>query len=227
MITKHKVRALLAPLDRFPAARKTDAFPAHALSAAQRDFGDLVTLAAQGQPQVLLRNTTPVAVLLPADSASDALSSDTAVHPGAVTAGGAVNSEQPGPRQHAPQARHARRRHRFRTHRRPCRRPHLRAARPGCRDGRSAAGQADARGSRSERRRKPAGSGGRTEDGACRPTAWSCTRPRDRTGTTSSAGSSPPRPAANTARLKQGRLTEHEQNIAHQLVQAGRPPDDR
>ncbi|MGX1266824.1 type II toxin-antitoxin system prevent-host-death family antitoxin [Streptomyces phaeoluteigriseus] len=93
VITKHKVRALLAPLDRFPAARKTDAFPAHVLSTAQRDFGDLVTLAAQGQPQVLLRNTTPVAVLLPADSSSDALSSDTAAHPGAATAGGAVNSQ--------------------------------------------------------------------------------------------------------------------------------------
>lgn len=36
VITKHKVRALLAPLDRFPAARKTDAFPAHVLSTAQR-----------------------------------------------------------------------------------------------------------------------------------------------------------------------------------------------
>jgi PHD/YefM family antitoxin component YafN of YafNO toxin-antitoxin module len=93
LITKHKVRALLAPLDRFPAARKTDAFPAHVLSAAQRDFGDLVTLAAQGQPQVLLRNTTPVAVLLPADLSSDVLSSDTAAHPGAATAGGAVNSQ--------------------------------------------------------------------------------------------------------------------------------------
>ncbi|MFJ8941069.1 type II toxin-antitoxin system prevent-host-death family antitoxin [Streptomyces sp. NPDC102365] len=93
VITKHKVRALLAPLDRFPAARKTDAFPAHVLSTAQRDFGDLVTLAAKGQPQVLLRNTTPVAVLLPADSSSDALSSDTAAHPRAATAGGAVNSQ--------------------------------------------------------------------------------------------------------------------------------------
>uniref|UniRef100_A0AAU2UVW6 DnaB-like helicase C-terminal domain-containing protein n=1 Tax=Streptomyces sp. NBC_00003 TaxID=2903608 RepID=A0AAU2UVW6_9ACTN len=93
VITKHKVRALLAPLDRFPAARKADAFPAHVLSAAQRDFGDLVTLAAQGQPQVLLRNTTPVAVLLPADSSSDALSSDTAARTGAATAGGAVNSQ--------------------------------------------------------------------------------------------------------------------------------------
>ncbi|KUN01771.1 ATP-binding protein [Streptomyces canus] len=93
VITKHKVRALLAPLDRFPAARKTDAFPAHVLSTAQRDFGDLVTLAAQGQPQVLLRNTTPVAVLLPADPSPDALSSDTAAHPVAATAGGAVNSQ--------------------------------------------------------------------------------------------------------------------------------------
>ncbi|MEU0896765.1 DnaB-like helicase C-terminal domain-containing protein [Streptomyces massasporeus] len=93
VITKHKVRALLAPLDRFPAARKTDAFPAHVLSAAQKDFGDLVTLAAKGQPQVLLRNTTPVAVLLPADPAASALSSDTAAHLGAATAGGAVNSQ--------------------------------------------------------------------------------------------------------------------------------------
>ncbi|WP_314223538.1 DnaB-like helicase C-terminal domain-containing protein [Streptomyces zaehneri] len=93
VITKHKVRALLAPLDRFPAARKTDAFPAHVLSAAQKDFGDLVTLAAQGEPQVLLRNTTPVAVLLPADPASSPLSTDTAAHSGAATAGGAVNSQ--------------------------------------------------------------------------------------------------------------------------------------
>ncbi|MDT0485233.1 DnaB-like helicase C-terminal domain-containing protein [Streptomyces doebereineriae] len=93
VITKHKVRALLAPLDRFPAARKTDAFPAYVLSVAQKDLGDLVTLAAKGQPQVLLRNTTPVAVLLPADPPSDALSSDTAAHPGAATAGGAVNSQ--------------------------------------------------------------------------------------------------------------------------------------
>ncbi|MFD8228523.1 DnaB-like helicase C-terminal domain-containing protein [Streptomyces massasporeus] len=93
VITKHKVRALLAPLDRFPAARKTDAFPAHVLSAAQKDFGDLVTLAAKGEPQVLLRNTTPVAVLLPADPASSALSTDTAAHTGAATAGGAVSSQ--------------------------------------------------------------------------------------------------------------------------------------
>ncbi|MDX2916336.1 DnaB-like helicase C-terminal domain-containing protein [Streptomyces griseiscabiei] len=93
VITKHKARVLLAPLDRFPAARKADAFPAHVLSAAQKDFGDLVTLAAQGQPQVLLRNTTPVAVLLPAGPASNAFSTDTAAHPSAATAGGAVNSQ--------------------------------------------------------------------------------------------------------------------------------------
>ncbi|MDW4910439.1 DnaB-like helicase C-terminal domain-containing protein [Streptomyces sp. ADMS] len=93
VISKHKVRALLAPLDRFPAARKPGAFPAHVLSAAQKDFGDLVTLAAQGQPQVLLRNTTPVAVLLPDDPSSDGSSSDTVALPGAATAGGAVNSQ--------------------------------------------------------------------------------------------------------------------------------------
>jgi antitoxin (DNA-binding transcriptional repressor) of toxin-antitoxin stability system len=102
VITKHKVRALLAPLDRFPAARKTGAFPAHVLSTAQKDFGDLVTLAAKGQPQVLLRNTTPVAVLLPADPASSALSSDTAAHPSAATAGGAVNSQGNQDRSSAP-----------------------------------------------------------------------------------------------------------------------------
>ncbi|MCQ8836176.1 DnaB-like helicase C-terminal domain-containing protein [Streptomyces malaysiensis] len=93
VITKHKMRALLAPLDRFPTARKADAFPAHVLSAAQKDFGDLVTRAAQGEPQVLLRNTTPVAVLLPADLVSSAPPTDTAAHPGAATAGGAVNSQ--------------------------------------------------------------------------------------------------------------------------------------
>lgn len=93
LIHKRQDRALLAPLDRFPAARKTEAFPSHVLSAAQKDFGDLVTLAAKGQPQVLLRNTTPVAVLLPADPVSSALSSDMAAHPGAATAGGAVNSQ--------------------------------------------------------------------------------------------------------------------------------------
>ncbi|MEU9191289.1 DnaB-like helicase C-terminal domain-containing protein [Streptomyces sp. NPDC048484] len=89
LIHKRQDRALLAPLDRLPAARKTEAFPSHVLSAAQKDFGDLITMAAQGQPQVLLRNITPVAVLLPA---SGVLSSDTAAHTGAAPAGGAVNS---------------------------------------------------------------------------------------------------------------------------------------
>ena len=92
LIHKHRERVLLAPLDRLPAARKADAFPSHALSAAQKDFGELITLAAQGQPQVLRRGRTPVAVLLPVDTASGALSSDTAAHAGAVPAGGAVNS---------------------------------------------------------------------------------------------------------------------------------------
>ncbi|MEU3620684.1 hypothetical protein ABZ725_51895 [Streptomyces sp. NPDC006872] len=93
LIHKHRERVLLAPLDRLPAARKTDAFPSHALSAAQKDFGELITLAAQGQPQVLRRSRTPVAVLLPVDTPSGAPSSDTTAHAGAVPAGGAVNSQ--------------------------------------------------------------------------------------------------------------------------------------
>jgi DnaB helicase-like protein len=92
LIHKHRERALLAPLDRLPAARKADAFPSHALSAAQKEFGELITLAAQGRPQVLRRGRTPVAVLLPADTTAGALSSDTTAHTGAVPAGGAVNS---------------------------------------------------------------------------------------------------------------------------------------
>ncbi|MDV9168578.1 type II toxin-antitoxin system prevent-host-death family antitoxin [Streptomyces sp. W16] len=93
LIHKRDDHALLVPLARFPAARQPGAFPSHVLSAAQRDFGDLITLAAQGQPQVLRRNSTPVAVLLPAEPASSALSTDTAAHPGAATAGGAVNNQ--------------------------------------------------------------------------------------------------------------------------------------
>ncbi|WP_406465017.1 type II toxin-antitoxin system prevent-host-death family antitoxin [Streptomyces sp. NBC_01622] len=93
LIHKRDDHALLVPLARFPAARQPGAFPSHVLSAAQRDFGDLITLAAQGQPQVLRRNSTPVAVLLPADPASSVLSTDTAAPPGAATAGGAVNSQ--------------------------------------------------------------------------------------------------------------------------------------
>ncbi|WP_406132228.1 DnaB-like helicase C-terminal domain-containing protein [Streptomyces sp. NBC_00989] len=93
LISKRDDRALLVPLARFPAARQPGVFPSHVLSAAQKDLGDLITRAAQGQPQVLRRNTTPVAVLLPADTGSGAVSSDMAAHPGAASAGGAVNSE--------------------------------------------------------------------------------------------------------------------------------------
>ncbi|MFK0110174.1 DnaB-like helicase C-terminal domain-containing protein [Streptomyces sp. NPDC091217] len=95
-------RVLLAPLDRLPAARKTEVLPSHVLSAAQKDFGDLITRAAQGQPQVLLRNTTPVAVLLPADVVSAAPSSDPAAAMGAAPAGGAVNSQDHSERERAP-----------------------------------------------------------------------------------------------------------------------------
>ncbi|MFE9606812.1 type II toxin-antitoxin system prevent-host-death family antitoxin [Streptomyces hokutonensis] len=91
LIHKRDDHALLVPLARFPTARQPGAFPSHALSAAQRDFGDLITRAAKGEPQVLRRNTTPVAVLLPVTDSS-APSSDTAAHPGAASAGGAVNS---------------------------------------------------------------------------------------------------------------------------------------
>ncbi|MFG2557001.1 DnaB-like helicase C-terminal domain-containing protein [Streptomyces sp. NPDC048581] len=86
------MRALLAPLDRLPAAGKTEVLPSHTLSAAQAKFGELITLAAQGQPQLLLRNTTPVAVLLPKDAASGTPSSDPAAATSAVPVGDAVNS---------------------------------------------------------------------------------------------------------------------------------------
>ncbi|MGR3875601.1 DnaB-like helicase C-terminal domain-containing protein [Streptomyces graminifolii] len=91
LIHKRDDRALLVPLARFPAARQPGVFPSHVLSAAQKDFGDLITRAAQGEPQVLRRNTTPVAVLLPVTDSS-AGSSDTAADPGVAFAGGAVNS---------------------------------------------------------------------------------------------------------------------------------------
>ncbi|WP_416959515.1 DnaB-like helicase C-terminal domain-containing protein [Streptomyces sp. Agncl-13] len=91
LINKRDDRALLVPLAGFPAARQPGAFPSHVLSAAQKEFGDLITRAARGEPQVLRRNTTPVAVLLPVTDSS-AVSSDTAAHPGAASAGGAVNS---------------------------------------------------------------------------------------------------------------------------------------
>lgn len=88
--SKRVERVLLAPLDRFPAARKAGAFPDWTLGAAQKDFGTVVSRAAGGEPQVLRRNSTPVAVLLPADPNELAFSPDTAAPSGATTAGGAV-----------------------------------------------------------------------------------------------------------------------------------------
>ncbi|MBY8844628.1 type II toxin-antitoxin system prevent-host-death family antitoxin [Streptomyces sp. SP2-10] len=99
---KRQDRVLLAPLDLLPAARKAEALPSHVLSAAQRDFGDLITRAAQGQPQVLLRNTTPVAVLLPADVVSVTHSSDPTAATGAAPAGAVVNSQSNPGRDSAP-----------------------------------------------------------------------------------------------------------------------------
>ncbi|WP_329359705.1 DnaB-like helicase C-terminal domain-containing protein [Streptomyces sp. NBC_01483] len=90
--SKQEDRVLLAPLDRFPAARKAGAFPSWVLSAAQREFGTLVSRAAGGQPQVLRRSSTPVAVLLPADGPISSTPSDPAAH-AAATAGGAVTSQ--------------------------------------------------------------------------------------------------------------------------------------
>ncbi|MGW4874621.1 DnaB-like helicase C-terminal domain-containing protein [Streptomyces chartreusis] len=92
LIHKRDDRALLAPLDRFPAARQPGAFPSHVLSAAQKDFGALISRAAHGEPQVLRRGRTPVAVLLPVDTNSAFHSSDPAAPP-AASAGGAVNSQ--------------------------------------------------------------------------------------------------------------------------------------
>ncbi|MGV9708548.1 DnaB-like helicase C-terminal domain-containing protein [Streptomyces sp. NPDC003483] len=89
---KQEDRVLLAPLDRFPAARKAGAFPSWVLSAAQKDFGTLVSRAAGGQPQVLRRSSTPVAVLLPADGPIQSSPSDPAA-PSAATAGAAVTSQ--------------------------------------------------------------------------------------------------------------------------------------
>ncbi|MCZ4608078.1 ATP-binding protein [Streptomyces sp. Lzd4kr] len=93
LIHKREDRALLAPLDRFPAARQADAFPSHVLSAAQKDFGDLISRAAHGEPQVLRRSRKPVAVLLPFDVNSAIHSSDPAAASGAAPAGGAVNRQ--------------------------------------------------------------------------------------------------------------------------------------
>ncbi|MEU1036507.1 type II toxin-antitoxin system prevent-host-death family antitoxin [Streptomyces mirabilis] len=102
LIHKREDRVLLAPLDRFPAARKAEAFPSWVLSAAQKEFGDLISRAAQGQPQVLRRNTTPVAVLLPVDTHASALSSDPAAPSGVAPAGGAVDSQGQQDRESAP-----------------------------------------------------------------------------------------------------------------------------
>lgn len=94
MIDNRGVRALLAPLDRFPAARHPDSngLPTHPLGSAQKDLGDLITLAAQGQPQVLKRYKTPVAVLLPVDGPISSTPSTPAAQD-AAPAGGAVNSQ--------------------------------------------------------------------------------------------------------------------------------------
>ncbi|MFD8725625.1 type II toxin-antitoxin system prevent-host-death family antitoxin [Streptomyces sp. NPDC059629] len=221
VITKHRVRALLAPLDRFPAARKTEAFPAHVLSAAQKDFGDLVTLAAQGQPQVLMRNSTPVAVLLPADPSPDALSSDTAAQPGAATAGGAVKSQGHQNRGSAPR--------RLATLGDAIGSvltdgpiggpafglPGLDAATGGLQRGKLTLVAA-----------RPSVGGSLLGLAAARKTALVDRR------TVLYAASGPNRDdifrriiaaeaSGEYARLKQGRLTEHEQQVAHQLVQAG------
>ncbi|MFF1516020.1 type II toxin-antitoxin system prevent-host-death family antitoxin [Streptomyces sp. NPDC058305] len=95
-VNKRVERVLLAPLDRFPAARKAGDFPTWPLSAAQKEFGTLISRAAGGEPQVLRRNSTPIAVLLPADPHELALSADTAAPSGVATAGGAV-TRQPTP----------------------------------------------------------------------------------------------------------------------------------
>ncbi|MFJ8140917.1 type II toxin-antitoxin system prevent-host-death family antitoxin [Streptomyces sp. NPDC096013] len=93
LVNKGVERVLLAPLDRFPAARKAGAFPVWPLSAAQKEFGTLISRAAGGEPQVLRRNSTPIAVLIPADPNELALSPDTAAPEGTATAGGAVPTQ--------------------------------------------------------------------------------------------------------------------------------------
>ncbi|MEV7346277.1 DnaB-like helicase C-terminal domain-containing protein [Streptomyces sp. NPDC093544] len=94
LIDNRGVRALLAPLDRFPAARHPDSngLPTHPLGSAQKDLGDLITLAANGQPQVLKRYKTPVAVLLPVDGPISSTPSTPAAQD-AAPAGGAVNNQ--------------------------------------------------------------------------------------------------------------------------------------
>ncbi|MGW0908770.1 DnaB-like helicase C-terminal domain-containing protein [Streptomyces sp. NPDC002853] len=94
LIGNRGVRAVLAPLDRFPAARRPESngLASHALGSAQKELGELVALAAGGQPQVLRRYATPVAVLLPVDGPISGTPSDVAAS-GAAQAGGAVNTQ--------------------------------------------------------------------------------------------------------------------------------------
>lgn len=82
------LNVVLVPVDRFPAARNSTELPSGTLSAAQRNFGELINRAALGEPQVLLRGSTPVAVLLPEDPTPP---SDSTAATDAVTAGGAVS----------------------------------------------------------------------------------------------------------------------------------------
>ncbi|MGW6023484.1 DnaB-like helicase C-terminal domain-containing protein [Streptomyces sp. NPDC055099] len=94
LIGNRGVRAVLAPLDRFPAARRPESngLASHALGSAQKELGELVALAAGGQPQVLRRYATPVAVLLPVDGPISSTPSHVAASD-AVLAGGAVNTQ--------------------------------------------------------------------------------------------------------------------------------------
>ncbi|MFD4878575.1 DnaB-like helicase C-terminal domain-containing protein [Streptomyces sp. NPDC058420] len=221
LIHKRDDHALLVPLAQFPAARQSGAFPSHALSAAQKDFGDLITRAAQGEPQVLRRHTTPVAVLLPVTADSSAALSDTAAHTGAESAGGAVNSPHTQDRGSTP--------------RRLTRLgdamgaaltagpaagptfglPGLDAATGGLQPGKLTLVAA-----------RPSVGGSLLGLAAARQTAlvdhdmvlYAASGPnRDdifrRIVSAETGGDYP--------RLKQGRLTEHEQEVAHQLVQAG------
>ncbi|WP_026179627.1 DnaB-like helicase C-terminal domain-containing protein [Streptomyces hokutonensis] len=218
LIRKRDDHALLVPLARFPAARQSGAFPSHVLSAAQKDFGDLITRAAQGEPQVLRRNTTPVAVLLPVAGAG-AVPSDTAAQ-GVVPSGGAVNSPHTQDRGSAPR--------RLATlgdamsvlTSGPAAGPlfglpGLDAATGGLQPGRltlvaaapnvggSLLGLAAARQSALvDRRTVLYAASGPNRDDIFR-----------RIVSAETGGDYP--------RLKQGRLTEHEQQVAHQLVQAG------
>ncbi|MGW3312994.1 type II toxin-antitoxin system prevent-host-death family antitoxin [Streptomyces sp. NPDC001073] len=218
LIRKRDDHAVLVPLARFPAARQPGAFPSHALSAAQKDFGDLITRAAQGEPQVLRRNTTPVAVLLPVTDSS-AVSSDSAAQ-GAASAGGPVNSPHAQDRGSAPRRLTALSDAVSVLTADPVGGPTfglvgLDAATGGLQAGRLTLVAA-----------QPSVGGSLLGLAAARQTALVDRR------TVLYAASGPNRDdifrriiSAETGgdypRLKQGRLTEHEQEVAHQLVQAG------